>query len=102
MTTDTEGKMNAFGVQLYKGFKIEHLYCVDHRLVTAKLACHDKNVGLDVDDNPCTLNQKCKAIVGHYRSLTQAAQKSLQKALNYWDQIQSPCPGHANKMVVYV
>jgi hypothetical protein len=80
MTTDTEGKMNAFGVQLYEGFKIEHLYCVDHTIqLTAKLACDDKNFGLDAEGNTCKLIQKCKAIVGHYRSSTQAAQTLKEK-----------------------
>jgi hypothetical protein len=36
--------------------KIERLYCVDHNIqLNAKLACDDKNCGLDAEGNPCKL-----------------------------------------------
>jgi hypothetical protein len=67
-------------VQLHEDFDIEHLCCIDPTTqLTAKLACDDKNFGLDADGNPCKHIQKCKAIVGHYRSSTQAAQKRTEK-----------------------
>jgi hypothetical protein len=80
ITTDTEGKMNSFGVQLHEDLNIDHLYCVDHNIqLTAKLACDDKYFGFDADNNPCKLIQKCKTLVSHYRSSTQAAQKLAEK-----------------------
>jgi hypothetical protein len=87
MTTNTEGKMNFFRVQLNEDLNIDHLYCVDHNIQkTAKLACDDKQFGSDAAAKLCKLIQRCKSLVIHYRSSTQAA----------------PCPGQPKKMVFYL
>ena len=47
MTTDTESKMNSFGIKLGRDLGIWHVYCSCHLLqLTAKLACDDSNYGL--------------------------------------------------------
>jgi len=39
VVTDTEAKMNAFGVKLEQGKNVAHLYCIDHVLqIVAKIA----------------------------------------------------------------
>jgi len=80
MTTDIESKMNSFGIKLGRDLGIWHVYCSCHLLqLTAKLACDDSNYGLYEDGSVCQVISKCRAIVHHFRSSTQAAAKLASK-----------------------
>jgi hypothetical protein len=92
-------------VELSKDLNLDHLYCGDYDTIqlTAKLSyvmfsiwllhsCHD----------PCKLIKKCKSIVGHYRSLTHAAQKFAGKLKAAKKPFKSPCPGQHNTMAVCI
>jgi hypothetical protein len=52
ITTDTEGKMSSFGMQLCDGLNIDHPYCVDRNIhLNAKHVCDDMSFGYDAAEN---------------------------------------------------
>jgi zinc finger BED domain-containing protein 1 (E3 SUMO-protein ligase ZBED1) len=90
VVTDTEAKMNAFGVKLV-GRNVAHLYCIDHVLqLVAKIASTsllkvDTPTDDDDDDDdifpngtkdtrPAILKQ-CHRLIEHFTSSTQATEK---------------------------
>jgi hypothetical protein len=88
VVTDSEAKMNAFGVKL-EGRNVVHLYCIDHVLqIIAKIASSsllkvNKPTYDDDDDilsngnkdyRPAILKQ-CHRLIEHFTSSTQATEK---------------------------
>jgi hypothetical protein len=86
VVTDTEAKMNAFGIRL-EGENVAHLYCIDHVLqIVAKIAgtsllkvdkpTDDDDISpKEEEDNRPAILKQCHRLIEHFTSSTQATEK---------------------------